>query len=39
MFEVIVAVLMNIRVFGDVKPLDPEDEGASFVREVPIDKP
>jgi hypothetical protein len=42
-FEVIVAVLMKIRVFGDVKLLEPEDEGALLLRKVgknfPVDKP
>lgn len=32
-FDVIVAVLMKIRVFGDVKLLEPEDEGALVLRE------
>jgi len=30
-FEVIVAVLMKIRVFGDVKLLEPEDDVASLL--------
>jgi hypothetical protein len=42
-FGVIVAVLMKIRVFGDVKLLEPEDEGALLLRKVgnnfPVDKP
>jgi len=42
-FEVIVAVLMKIRVFGDVKLLEPEDEGVFLLRKVgynfPVDKP
>jgi ABC-type uncharacterized transport system permease subunit len=42
-FEMTVAVLMKIRVFGDIKLLESEDGVASLLRKVgnnsPVDRP